>query len=76
MGVADYVQRRYEVTPGNWGDQGHAVEILEVDVFVTRDRIFAKVLGDLATHLEIGAKVLFVNSRDPVLSQLEAGVAG
>lgn len=28
MGVTDYLQRRYELTAGNWTDQGHAVEIL------------------------------------------------
>lgn len=71
MGVADYLQRRYELTSGNWTDQGHAVELLEVDTFVTRDRTFAKVLEDLATYLNVRATVLFLNSRDSVLSQLE-----
>jgi hypothetical protein len=75
MGTVDYIQRRYELTAGNWTDQGHAVELLNVDLFFTRDGTFAKVLGDLADVLSVRARVVHVDGRGPVLNQLEAAYA-
>ena len=68
------IQRRYELTAGNWTDQGHAVELLNVDLFFTRDGTFAKVLGDLTKLLPVRARVVLVDGREPVLNQLETAV--
>jgi hypothetical protein len=71
-GIADYFQRRYEVTTGNFMDLGHATEMLEVDVVFTRDTTFHKVLEDVAKHLPVRGAPVLLSSQAPVVEQLEA----
>jgi hypothetical protein len=71
-GTADYFQRRYEVTTGNFMDLGHAAEMLEVDVLFTRDATFHRVLEDVSRHIAVRAAPVLLSSKAHVVEQLEA----
>ena len=69
-GLADFFQRRYEVTSGNWMDQGHAQELLETDLLVTRDQSFWRVLNDISSVAVVRAVPVLLSSDSSVVDQL------
>lgn len=72
LGMTDYFQRRYEVTAGNWMDQGHSTELLNVDVLVTRDRAFHSILSDLTGALPVRGRSVLLTGAKPIPDQLLA----
>ncbi|HKZ54118.1 MAG TPA: hypothetical protein VJ123_01470 [Anaerolineales bacterium] len=72
--VADYFQRRYRVTAGNWMDAGHAVELLDVDYLVTGDQDFFKVLVDLRGELPYGGLPILLEPNQSVVDELDRRV--
>lgn len=70
LGLTDYFQRRYEVTVGNWMDQGHALELLTSDLFVTRDETLHTVLSDVSGAVNTRARLILLGSAETVLGQL------
>ena len=71
-GLADYFQRRYEVTAGNWIDQGHATELLYADLVFTRDATLHKVLQDIVRVVPGLGRPVLLESTASIADQLRA----
>ncbi len=77
-GLVDYYQARYKITHGNAVDQLHAGKLLDVDVFLTADVGFHRVLADVvSSHYRDGACPLLVRrGESSALAELQRCFAG
>ncbi|GAP12726.1 hypothetical protein LARV_00462 [Longilinea arvoryzae] len=70
--LVDFYQVKHKIGHGNFGDQMHACYLLDVDIFVTADKPYYKVLLDLDNHFPKHAKpILLDRSNSSALDELK-----